>query len=49
MEEFSADFSVIPNHFHDELQKSAENSSVCVVSGNKIYYFLNYTNALYLI
>ena len=28
MEEFSTDFSVIPDHVHDELQKSAENSSV---------------------
>ena len=26
---------MIPNHFHDELQKSGENSSVGVVSGNK--------------
>ena len=42
MEEFSADFSVIPNHFHDELQKLGENSSVCVVSRNtKIFGFLN--------
>ena len=40
MGEFSADFSVIPNHFHDELQKSVENSSVCVVSGNTKYLFL---------
>ena len=35
MEEFSSDFSVIPNHFDDELQKLGENSSICVVSGNK--------------
>ena len=31
----SADFSVILNHFHAELQKPDENSNVCVVSGGK--------------
>ena len=41
---------MIPDHFHDELQKSGENSSVCVVSGNKKYIFaLIIQNVLYVI
>ena len=32
-----------------KLLKSAENSSVCVVSGNTFFFSLNYTNVLYVI
>ena len=45
IEEFAANFSVILNHFHAELEKPGENSNVCVVSGEKNYY----TNILYVI
>ena len=49
MEEFSADFSVIPNHFHDKLQKLGENSSVCVKNIFFLMIIDSDTNVLYVI